>query len=361
MFPDRTNSRRRRFWCFAAIAAAALLACGAGAVLATAASAPAVPRRLHDTGLYEDGTGLVVQPEILTFSPQYPLWSDGAEKQRWIRLPRGKSVDASRAEAWSFPAGTRLWKLFKVRGRPVETRYLERLRDGRWRYATYVWNEAGTEAVLAPEAGLARELEPGSVYKIPGAVDCRVCHEGSGTPVLGFSALQLSPDRDPLAPHAEPVRPGEVDLRTLVERGLVRGLPASLRQRPPRIPAATPAGRAALGYLHANCGGCHNGAGPLASVGLILAHALGSSSPEDLPALRTTVGHPVKMRIPGVASEGLARITPGAPDLSAIVLRARSRHALLQMPPLGTSVVDQEAVGLLERWITDLPSVLPQR
>jgi len=33
--------------------------------------------------------------------------------------------------------------------------------------------------------------------------DCRACHEGRTTPVLGFSALQLSPDRDPNAPHAQ--------------------------------------------------------------------------------------------------------------------------------------------------------------
>ena len=48
---------------------------------------------------------------------------------------------------------------------------------------------------------------------------------------------------------------------------------------------------------------------------------------------------------------------PGHPEASALLLRMRSRHPLLQMPPLGTKLVDAEAVALLERWITeDLPA-----
>ena len=47
-----------------------------------------------------------------------------------------------------FPVGTRLWKEFSL-GRRLETRMLERTREG-WRFATYVWTEDGTDAVLAP-------------------------------------------------------------------------------------------------------------------------------------------------------------------------------------------------------------------
>ena len=59
-----------------------------------------------------------------------------------------------------------------------------------------------------------------------------------------------------------------VDLKTLAARGLVRGLPARVTATPPRIVAATPTARAALGYLHGNCGGCHTGAGELRVAGL---------------------------------------------------------------------------------------------
>ena len=343
-------SRKRLF------AAAVLTALAGVAAGSPAAGEPRqAPPRLRDTGLYLAGS-LTVRPEILPFSPQYPLWSDGAHKRRWIRLPAGKAIDARRPDAWEFPAGTQLWKQFSFEGRTVETRYLQRRRDGSWLYATYVWNADGTDAVLAPDGGVARsyQIAPGVSHSIPGQTDCRACHEGAPTPVLGFSALQLSPDRDPLAPHAERAEPGGLDLATLVERGLVRRLPA--RQAPPRIAASSPTARAALGYLHANCGNCHNGAGPLAGLGLELAHRLDEASAETSPAMRTTVGQPTLAPIPGAATGEVVRVAPGRPDRSAIVLRARSRHAVLQMPPLGTRCVDREAVDLLERWIASMPS-----
>jgi len=333
---------------------ALLAATTTAAGTALASEARRAPEHLHDTGLYLPG-GLTVRPGTLAFSPQYPLWSDGAHKRRWIRLPPGSAIDARRPDAWRFPVGTRLWKEFSFDGHPVETRYLERRRDGSWLFASYVWNEAGTDAVLAPDGGTVRPhpREPGGRYDIPGGADCRACHESGATPVLGFGALQLSSDRDPRAPHAERPRPDEVNLETLLARGLVRGLPARLRAQPPRIAAASPDGRAALGYMHANCGTCHNASGPLAALGMTLAHSLDATSPPEAPGLRTTVGQPNHAPVPGAGTTALMRIAPGRPAQSAVLLRARSRHALLQMPPLGTRQVDREAVVLLERWIAN--------
>src|SRR5690349_1252329 len=217
-----------------------------GAFLAGALTLPApaqapLPERLHDTGLYVPGT-LQVAPENLPFAPQYPLWSDGAEKRRWIRLPPGTAVDASRADAWQFPVGTRLWKEFGY-AQPVETRFIERLDDGSWRFAAYVWNEEGTDAVLAPAGGIVghrNATAPGGRYDIPAQGDCRACHEGARVPVLGFSLLQLSSDRDPLAPHARAHAPGSLDLRSAAAAGVLRDLPGELLAQPPRIPAPTP-------------------------------------------------------------------------------------------------------------------------
>jgi hypothetical protein len=162
--------------------------------------------------------------------------------------------------------------------------------------------------------------------------------------VLGFSALQLSPDRDPGAPHAEP---SALDLRVLVARGLVRGLSPRLLARPPRIAAPTPTARAALGYLAANCGGCHNQDGPLAGLEMTLDLATGPA-----PVLDTTVGRPSRYLPPGTTGDPL-RIAPGRPDLSVLVARMRSRDPLVQMPPLGTTAVDTVGLALIERWIRE--------
>src|SRR5690349_19811834 len=103
-----------------------------------------LPQHLADTGLYVAG-GTTVRPDVLPFSPQYPLWSDGAAKRRWIWLPPGARIDATQPDAWDFPRGTRLWKEF-AHGRAIETRYLERAADGSWNFGSYVWNAEGTDA-----------------------------------------------------------------------------------------------------------------------------------------------------------------------------------------------------------------------
>ena len=107
---------------------------GAAAILAAAVglrsqAAPALPERLSDTGLYRPGT-LEVDPRSRPFSAQYPLWTDGARKARWIALPPGGRIDAADVDAWIFPIGTRLWKEFAFGGRKVETRMLWRTPAG---------------------------------------------------------------------------------------------------------------------------------------------------------------------------------------------------------------------------------------
>ncbi len=343
----------------ATLAVALLLRGGAGSAAAAAVeverSVARAPARLSDTGLYADAAAHRVAPDVLPYTPQYPLWSDGATKRRWIRLPPGTAIDASDPDAWVFPIGTRLWKEFSF-GRRVETRYMERTADGSWRFAAYAWTADGSDALLAPERGIrsAAEIRPGLPHDIPSVYDCRACHEGGPTAVLGFSALQLSPDRDRLAVHAE--RPGadDVDLPALVARGLARSLPEALLRRPPRIAAPTPRARAALGYLHANCGNCHGERGPLATLGLSFAQRVGPGGPRAEP-LATAVDVASRFRPSGEGeAEPPVRIRPGQPAESVVLARMASRDPLVQMPPLGTHAVDEAAVALVSSFIREL-------
>ena len=311
------------------------------------------PEHLTDTGLYVAGSTSIVQADVLPFAPQYPLWSDGAVKRRWIQLPPGSSIDATQPDAWDFPVGTKLWKEFS-QGRRVETRYIERRPDGQWIFASYVWNADGSDATLAPDAGvreLAVAAAPGARYSIPSEADCRACHEGAPAPVLGFSALQLSPDRDPLAPHADAAG-AQLDLRMLTARGLLRNFPAKLLARPPRIAAADATERAALGYLHGNCGHCHNDAGPLAVLEMTLAQRVTQAAPQN-DVMRSLVGVPSQFRAAGVPA-AVERVAPGRAGASVLALRMNSRDPLEQMPPLGTTEADPEAFALVARWIESL-------
>jgi hypothetical protein len=313
---------------------ALLLLALAGAAIAQGA---APPRTLHETGF---GTSLA-----LPFAPQYPLWSDGADKQRWIALPPGTAIDASNPDAWVFPIGTRLWKQFSHAGQPVEMRYSERLADGSWRFATYVWSAGGSDAVLAPARGIAAlpvPAAPGGRYAVPSASDCLACHGGAAAPVLGFGALQLA-----------------TMLPMLAERGLVRGLPNELLHTPPRIAASSSAERAALGYLHGNCAHCHHDAGGQVPVRLNLMQRVADAKGSAAAALRSMVAVPSRFQ-PG---EGRAMtLVPGDASASLIVQRMRVRDARVQMPPLGTDHVDAEALSLLVRWIEqDIPSQTPRK
>lgn len=324
------------------------------AVSCTLGANEPLPERLSDTGLYEPGSSEIAR-DLLPFSPQYPLWSDGARKRRWLRLPPGATIDASDPDAWVFPPGTRAWKEFGY-SRPVETRFIERLDDGSWRFAAYVWTADGSEAVLVPESGLAFHAvsdAPGGRYPIPSREDCLACHEGGAGPLLGLNALQLSADRDPRAPHAEPAAPAFANLNSLYDLGVLRNLDPRLLEQPPRIHAATATGRAALGYLNSNCGICHNDRGSLADLDFSLLQSALEQRDSVARTLESTISRVTEELVaPGVDR----RLVPGEPELSALMFRMGSRNMVTQMPPLARRVPDRDAIALIGDWIEhDLP------
>ena len=342
-----------------------LQAMAASLFLAAAVSAShipsAPPRLLSETGLYAGRDTTKIDPRNRPFSPQYPLWSDGAEKSRWIRLPDGATIDASNVDRWDFPEGTRFWKEFRFNGRKVETRFLRKNGDGSWSFASYVWSEDQTDAIVAPAEGVPNVavIAPGKFHSIPPASDCRACHDSDGvsqvvggfgrTNILGFSALQLSTDRDPGAPHAEPLADDMVTLRTLTEDHVLEPARPELVTAPPRIEAPDARTRSVLGYLSTNCGSCHNHESSLANLGLTLkASHVGAG-------FSRLVGQPTsKWEIPQ-AGEGNSRyVTPGAPELSALLVRMKSRRPSTQMPPLGTVMHDKDAIALVTEWVESL-------
>jgi hypothetical protein len=314
---------------------------------------------LQETGLYADFEMRRVDTTHLAFAPQYPLWTDGATKRRWMWLPPGETIDGSDPDNWKFPIGTRFWKEFSFNGRRVETRYMELQENGQWLYAAYAWSPDGGEAQLVSQRGRrgAYDLANGRSHSIPSTSDCKACHQGERTEVLGFGALQLSHARDPHALHADPVE--RVDLAQLIEKGLLVGMPGSILQAPPRIVASNATERVVLGYMHGNCGHCHNDHGSLKNLGLSLRHVLGASIQS---ALTSTVGHPIKKRAPGQSNEAVLRVEPHHPDRSGLLERVASRYPALQMPPLGTELVDAKAVAALRCWISELESggTIPQ-
>ncbi|MEZ4452593.1 MAG: hypothetical protein R3B09_24250 [Nannocystaceae bacterium] len=287
------------------------------------------PARLSETGLYADLAAGTLAAGVRAYEPEFALWSDGADKERWIQLPPGAVIDARDPDAWRFPAGTRLWKEFRRDGVRVETRMLEKLADEEWLALAYVWAEDGSDAFASPE-GETDAL--GTPHDVPPAKACAACHGGTASGALGFSAIQL----------ARPALPGELGLAELIDEGLIEPPPPR-----PQIPGDA-AERAALGYLHANCGHCHNQARPPRAGPRcydpeneldFLLRVDGGADVTATPTYRTAVGSVIK---------------PGRPDHSALVRRI-SRRDDAAMPPLATEVVDPEGLEVVRAWISAMP------
>jgi cytochrome c553 len=326
----------------------------ATAGIGTETLAPVAPRLLSQTGLYADVATLAIDSRNRTFSPQYPLWSDGAAKRRWVRLPAGSKINIARLGQWDLPVGTKFWKEFSFNGKKVETRFLWRTGQNTWVFASYAWNAAQTDAELASENGVANiaPIAGSARHSIPSVAECRSCHDASRTETLGFNALQLSNDRDPNAVHGEPLSDGMLTLKTLVDEDLITPRRPELVTNPPRIAADSPLTRTALGYLATNCGSCHNRRGSIASLGLHLDYAI-ADTPDPLvcaSALTTSVNKRGHWLVPE-DQERSRIIDPGHPESSAMIRRVRSRRPISQMPPIGTVIVDKAAVDLLTAWV----------
>ncbi len=290
------------------------------------------PETLSETGLYADIATDTVAAYAKPFQPKYPLWSDGAEKARWVYLPECSQVDTSDMDAWEMPIGARLWKQFTRDGVRVETRLILRNADGEYRFAAYQWRLDGSEAdrIVDPEDDGVPNAN-GTDHDIPAESLCSTCHRNSWR-TLGFSAVQLTHDMA-----------GSETMASLSAAGL---LTVPLPDGVP-VPGNDPE-QAALGYLHANCASCHNPQG-LPSPSMHMKILQGDVDVTMTDTYLTTVDVPATM-----FPCGCDRIEPGDPMASAVAQRMGVRGAG-QMPPIATEDVDAAGVAAVTAWIQSLP------
>jgi hypothetical protein len=288
---------------------------------------------LSETGLYTSDGAL--SPALLAFAPTHVLWSDGAEKHRWVSLPPGAQIDTQDLDHWVFPIGTRFWKEFSLGSKKLETRLVERYGPGRedfWMGA-FVWNAEQTDAVFM-ENGQFDIL--GTAHDAPAQKQCWSCHLGEPGRGLGFSALQLA-------------GPGEgVRLEALIRQDLLTNPPSRTDFHPPGDPLVS----ATLGYLHANCGHCHNKNGTSwPDTQMDLRVGVDDLTPQVTGAYRTTISQ----RLQSFRKTGIGeRVVPHDPDTSALYYRMQQRGSKEQMPPLATEMVDPVGIDLVKRWIESL-------
>jgi glucose/arabinose dehydrogenase/mono/diheme cytochrome c family protein len=376
------------------------------------------PTKLSETGLFTSVPEHRPHPALIPYSVNAALWSDGAEKERFIALPGLTQIDFTTSRGWNFPEGTVLVKMFSLNTaaagrRRIETRLLTK-QQGQWYGYSYLWNDGQTDADLVAAEGTDRSFEvrdsraPGGqrrqTWHYPSRTECMVCHSRAANFVLGPSLLQMNKD-DQLhrleelgAFHVNWL--DHLELAKSEARAARETLGAVLRQpfaelahlRPelappvrrtvdqlwPSLPALpnpverlekrlsdepeyttllprraeeyrrlvsvsdrdTDLETRARSYLHANCAQCHVEAG-------------GGNAQIDLEI--TTPRD--RMRLIGVKPlhdtfgiKDAKLIAPGDPERSILYQRLK-RRGPGQMPPLATSIVDDEAVRVIHDWI----------
>jgi hypothetical protein len=297
-------------------------------------------KRLSATGLYSDISARAIAQNVMPFEPQHALWSDGAKKRRYVFLPAGSQIDTTDPDRWNLPAGTRLWKEFERDGVVVETRMLLKTGPaaGDWDMAAYVWR---TDRSDADKIAFPRKNANGTRHDVPGPRNCVTCHgDGQERRPLGFTAVQLPWEHASL-----------VSVTSLAAAGRLSAPPASAHAI-----AGSPVARAALGYLHANCGSCHYKGTTAVPSRVTLWLSLTTQtmqSPETSDAYRTGILVP-----PLVAGLGATvRIAPGNPAASLVWRRMGVRDdSGWQMPPIATEEVDEAGLAVVRHWIEELPT-----
>ncbi len=328
------------------------------AVVATAAQFHPAPKpKLSDYAFFSGALAdLAPASGVFPYDVNAPLFSDYAEKARFIYLPAGTAMTWRDSAAFEFPAGAAIIKNFfyyhgaghPEKGRRIlETRLLLKEEKG-WKALEYLWNAEQTEALLEvagasvpvtwlDAAGKKQNIQ----YVAPNLNQCKGCHSYDGRFVpLGVNARQLNRNGEN----------GDNQLLAWQKAGRLV-LPAAFDpEKAPRLTdyrRSTAVTESARAYLDGNCGHCHNPHGPASTSGMFL--DIFETDPERLGVNKTPVAA-------GRGSGGRRfGIVPGKPSESILVYRMESDDPGIRMPELGRQLAHREGLELIKTWIKQMP------
>lgn len=335
------------------------------------------PRKLSETGLFTSTKDLIPAPGLIPYSVNSQLWSDGAQKDRWLAIPGDGQIEFETITypgavpgprpGYRYPDGTVAVKHFAIElepGNPVslkrlETRVLifeqvpgnQEMGDQMWQGYTYVWNDEQTDALLANKNGQDLKLQikdtasPGGqreqVWHFPSRAQCGMCHTMPAKFVLGLNTIQLNKNHD--YGHGQVTN----QLAAWNQLGLFK---EPLKTSPDKLPKLTDyrdphasLNDRARAYLQSNCTHCHmRWGGGNAEFQLLYDIDLKDTGTVNVKPAHGAFGlqHP-------------ALLSPGHPEQSLISHRMQL-SGLGRMPHIGSNVIDQEGAKLIADWIASL-------
>ncbi len=277
---------------------------------------------------------LTVQSTVLEYSVRTPLFTDYAHKIRSLSIPGGATALFAGEGLLTLPDNTILTETSfyyndernpELGRRILETRVLIK-QSGSWNIGKYVWNEQQTEAVLDENAqtvpvswiddsGTQRSVN----YRIPPNVICAQCHNSYGNmQPIGIKASQLNFSYG-----------GSNQLDRLGELGLLIGAPPSgqIGVFPDWSDGSATLEDRARAYLDVNCAHCHQPGG----------------------SYNTTYGNEFDLRFD-------TSFTQSHIDEFKVEIQNRMNSTIPSyfMPYLGTTVLDEEGVDLVNQYISTL-------
>jgi uncharacterized repeat protein (TIGR03806 family) len=314
-----------------------------------------IPKLLSQTGAFKDTPHLVPSDELIPYDLIVPFWSDGAQKLRWIAVPKGK-IEFSPSGEWIFPAGTVFVKTFELpvdardpgAKRRLETRLLMIQGGGSVYGVVYKWRPDLSDADLLSDsltedvriANAAGETHSQTWY-YPSRKDCITCHTKLSGGVLGVKARQLNRD------FTYPSGVSDNELREWNHLGLF-GVPipeADVRSSP-RLAAADDQTRSledrARSYLDANCSQCHRPGGTVA----------GFDARFDTPLEQQELVNGAVLLDQGIDRPRI--ISPHDIWRSIAYMRINTVGDI-RMPPIDRETIDERGVALMRAWIDSMP------
>lgn len=297
------------------------------------------PPLLSAFGFFGGGAGKP-SPALTGYTLGNPLFSDYAEKQRFIYLPKNESFAVDRDGRMTFPVGTALIKNFGYpdasgRLKIIETRLLLHRTDG-WVALPYVWRADGSDAELklggmrVPASFTKPNGEAMSIsYGVPNKNQCKQCHSSEDS-IQPIGPIWQNMDFGSDAARGSMQRRGSFPRSGLFAEALWDDPKAPLEKR-------------ALSYLRINCGHCHKPSGSASNSGLFF---------DGHTATDVALGIGKRPVAAGRGSGNLDFvIDPGHPERSILIYRMKSTDPGIAMPELGRATVHDEGAKLLEEWI----------
>ena len=316
------------------------------------------PRRLSETGLFADTKNHKMKSGIIEYSVIASGWNDTATAKRWMAVPEKKTIGFNQNGAWSFPNKTALIQTLTVQRENalgqatpfrIETRVLLR-QQNEWTGYSYRWNEKQTDAELVSKEGDTVTLRITDTkasggfrrhdWIFPSRADCMTCHSRARGFLLGLTGQNT--DRMHNFSGKE-----DNQLLTFSHIGLFNKPYTRPKNSDQKL--VNPynqnekISKRVRSYLHINCSSCHVHAG-----GGNSKIKLGIETPNDQMSL---IGARPQHNTFGISNAML--VSPGLPDQS-VLIRRLSQRGRGQMPPLVSGAVDEIAVSLFRKWISQM-------